>query len=259
MEGYQVDELKLYFGDDIKIADGIIIKSPTIGDIIGYGEREYFLMAQTLTATPSSMKVQLDDMGLDWEKITDWQLFILLAQSLSQNTTKLLLGDLDLTTLKPYEIGEDVVLSNEDHSIIINEVIYELMMTNLRKMHGFSKQVDKAGNSMTHRVLIQVARDDLKKAQNKSYKSFLQPLISAVKCRQKYSLDYVRQMGLYEFMDDLNRLNVILNADVALSGMYSGMIDTKKMDKSILDWTKDLSNENKKSNHSNQILKEGAN
>lgn len=261
MEGYQVDELKLYFGDDIKIADGIIIKSPTVGDIVDYGEKEYFSMAQTLTATPSSFKVQLDDMKLDWEKVSEFQLFMMLSQSLPQSATKLLLGDLDLTTLKPYSINDsdDVVLSNEDHSIVINEVIYEVMMTNLRKMHGFSKQVDKAGNAMTHRILIQVARDDAKKAQNKPYKSFLLPLVSALQGRQGYAKEYIRNMGIFEFMNQISRTQVILQADAALKGMYSGFVDTKKMDKSILDWTRDLSSENKKSNYSNQILKEGAN
>lgn len=261
MEGYQVDELKLYFGDDIKIADGVIIKSPTIGDIVDYGEREYFSMAQTLTATPSSMKVALDDMKLDWEKVTDFQLFAMLSQSLPQSATKLLLGDLDLTTLKLYSINDNdnVVLSNEDHSIIINEVIYDTLMTNIRKMHGFSKQVDKAANARTHRVLIDLARQDAKRAQEKPQKSFLLPLISSLQGRQSYTKDYIRNMGIFEFMNQINRVQIIVQADAALGGMYGGFVDTKKMDKSILDWTRDLSDENKKSNHSNKTLQEGAN
>lgn len=54
MEGYQVDELKLYLGSDIKIANGITLYQPTIGEIANYNEAEYFSVAQTLTATPSS-------------------------------------------------------------------------------------------------------------------------------------------------------------------------------------------------------------
>ena len=53
MEGFQVDELKLYVRNEIKIAEGIILRTPTVGEIIDYGEQKYFSMAQTICATPS--------------------------------------------------------------------------------------------------------------------------------------------------------------------------------------------------------------
>lgn len=259
MDIIQVDELKLYFGDDIKIANGVVLKSPTIGQIIDYGESSYFSVLQTLCATPSSMKVQLDDIKLDWMKVTDFQLFVLLCQSLKSEQTSLVLGNLDLSTLKPYSMDndEEVILSNEDHTIIINEVIYNILVTYLRKMHGFKKQVDKAGNNMTHKVLLDLARQDAKIAQNKPYKSFLLPLVSSLQGRQGYTKDYIRNMGIYEFMNQINRVQIIAQADAALGGCYSGMCDTKKMDKTILDWMRDISDES--SNNNKSILKEGAN
>ena len=258
MDAFQVDELKLYMSNDVKIANGIILRVPTIGEIVEYGEQQYFSMASTICSTPSSMKATLDDMKLDWMKVTDFQLFMMLCQSFPQSVTKLLLGDLDLKSLKPYSFGEDeVVLSNEDHTIIINEVIYEILVTYIRKMHGFKKQVDKAGNEITKMMLIKVARDDAKKAENKPYKSFLRPLISSVKCRIGYTMDYIKSMGIFELLDDLGRLNIIVQADAAMTGMYSGFVDTKKMDKSILDWTKDITEDTQKNNKT--VLKEGAN
>lgn len=259
MELFDVDELKLYFGDDIKIADGIVLKSPTIGQVVDYGEASYFSVMQTLCATPSSMKVQLDDLKLDWMKVSDWQLFIMLCQSLTPAQTSLVLGDLDLSQLKPYSRGEteEVVLSNDDHTIIINEVIYNVLVTYLRKMHGFKKQVDKAGNKMTHKVLLNLARQDAKMAQNKPYKSFLLPLVSALQGRQGYEKKYIKDMGIFEFFNQINRVQIIVQADAALQGSYSGFVDTKKLDKSIFDWMKDISDEPSKNNKS--ILKEGAN
>ena len=259
METFTVNELKLYLGDEIKIADGIIVKSPTIGQIAEYGEAEYFSMAQTLCATPSSMKVALDDMKLDWMQVTDFQLFMMLCQSLKPSQTSILLGDLDLSSLKPYSMNnsEEIVLSNEDHTTIINEVIYEILVTYLRKMHGFKKQVDKAGNEITKMMLIKVARDDAKKAADKPYKSFLRPLISSVKCRMGYTIEYVKNMGIFELMDDLSRLGVIVNADAALSGSWSGMVDTKKIPKETFDWTRDITEDIQKNNKT--VLKEGAN
>lgn len=259
MVKFEVDELKLYMSDEIKIADGVVIKNPKIADIVERGEKEYFSFIQTITATPSSMKVSLDDMGLDWMKVTDFQLFIILSQTLPQEATSIILGDLDLKALKPYRLSDsgEVVLSNADHTIIINEVIYEILVTYLRKMHNFSKQIDKAGNEITRKVLLEVARQDAKMAQDKPYKSFLKPLISAIKCRMGYTMDYVRNMSIFEVFDDLARLNIITQADAALGGCYSGMCDVSKIDKTVFDWAREITEESKTKNKS--IVKEGKN
>ena len=259
MDIIQVDELRLYFGDDIKIADGVVLKSPNVGQVVDYGEAAYFSVMQTLCATPSSMKVQLDDAKLDWMKVTDWQLFQMLCRSFTPEQTSLVLGDLDLSQLKPRPLGEtgEIVLANDDETIVINEVIYNVLVTYLRKMHGFKKQVDKAGNKMTHRVLLNLARQDAKMAANKPYKSFLLPLVSSLQGRQKYTKDYIRKMGIFEFMNQISRAQIIVQADAALQGSWSGMVDTKKIPKDVFDWMKDISDEPSKNNKS--ILKEGAN
>ena len=258
MDLFQVDELRLYMGDDIKITDGIVLKSPDIRTIVEYGESNYFAMANTLCATPSSMKVKLDDMKLDWMKVQDFQLFGMLCSAFKPEQTYPLLGDLDLSQLSWYSKSEDeIVLSNEDHSIVINEVIYNILVTYLRKMHGFKKQVDKAANKMTHKVLLNLARQDEKMAQNKPYKSFLLPLVSSLQARQGYSKEYIKDMGIFEFMNQINRTQIIVQADAALGGCYSGMVDTRKMDKTVLDWMRDIMDES--SNQNKSILKEGAN
>lgn len=247
MDKFQVDELKLYLSEDVKIANGIVLKCPKILDISQYGESEYFSMAQTLCATPSSMMVALDDMGLNYMKIKDFELFIMLVQSLKPESTHLLLGDLDLTKFKPYEAkgSEEVVLVHEDtkdteEPIIINSIIHEVLTTYIRKMHGFQKHVKKAGNELTRKQLIRLARQDAEIAKNKPHESVLRPVISAVKCRMGYSMDYIKQMGIFELFDDLSRLNVIINADAALNGMFCGMVDTSKMDKTVLNWTRNI-------------------
>ena len=264
MEGYQVDELKLYLGSNIKIASGITLYQPTIGEIASYNEAEYFSMAQTLCATPSSMKVALDDMKLDYMEIKDFQLFQMLCQSLTIDKTKPLLGDLDLTKFKLYSNREteEIFLANGEvdengNPIIINEIIYEILTTYIRKMHNFKKQVDKAGNAITRKVLIDEDRKAAQRNKDKPYKSFLVPLVSSLQGRQGYTKDYICNMGLYEFMNQIARTQIIVQADAALGGMYSGFVDSKKMDKSVLDWTRDISEDSKSNNKT--ILNEGAN
>lgn len=247
MEGFQVDELKLYMSEDIKIANGIVLKCPKIRDVAEYGESAYFSMINTVCATPSSMMVALDDMKLNYMKVKDFELFMMLCQSLKPESTYPILGDLDLSKFKPHQVRdtEEVILVHEDtkndeNPVVISPIIHEVLTTYIRKMHGFKKEVKKAGNEITRKQLIRLARQDAEIAKNKPHESFLRPVISAVKCRQGYSMDYIREMGIFELMDDLSRLNVIVQADAALGGMYSGFVDTKKMDKTVLNWTRNI-------------------
>ena len=49
----EVDELALYFGDPYVVNDYITITIPKIGEVVKFGERQYYSMVQTITAIPS--------------------------------------------------------------------------------------------------------------------------------------------------------------------------------------------------------------
>ena len=106
--------------------------------------------------------------------------------------------------------------------------------------HGFTKKVEKAANEYTKKFMIEEDRQKIKYNAKQPYKSFLRQIISAVKCRMGYSLDYIKNMGLYELTDDLARLNIIVQSDALLQGSYSGMVDTSKIPKKNFDWTRDI-------------------
>ena len=65
----EFDELKMYFGDDFTVNNYITMHTPTVGEIVEFGERKYFAMIHTITAIPSDMKSQLFDMGIDYETL----------------------------------------------------------------------------------------------------------------------------------------------------------------------------------------------
>lgn len=240
----EVDELSLYFGDPYKVNDYITITIPKIGEIVKYGERDYYSMVNTLVAIPSDMKVQLWDMKprVDWMQITDFQLFMMLAPSLPKDKTQILFGDLDFQAMKIFEnkANGTIVLRNPDTGETIDELAYGKISSYLCASHNIHKKVERAANEFTKKFMIDEARQKLEYNAKQPYKSFLRPLISAVKCRMGYTLDYVKNMGLYEFMDDLSRLQVIVNSDALLQGSYSRMIDAKKIPKSELDWCREI-------------------
>ena len=238
----EVDELGLYFGDPYKVNDYITITLPKIGDVVKYGERQYYAMIQTITAIPSEMKSQLWDMGIDWTQITDFQLFMMLAPTLSKDKTSILFGDLNLQTLRPFENpqNETVYLGDPETGVIIDELAYGKISSYLCSAHNLTKKVEKAANEYTKKFMIDEDRQKIAYNSQQPYKSFLRPIISAVKCRMGYTLDYVKNMGLYEFMDDLSRLQIIVHSDALLQGSYSGMVDTKKIPKKEFDWCREI-------------------
>lgn len=238
-----VDPLKMYFGDDFIINDKIKVLQPTIGQVADYGEQTYFATAHTICSTPSDIKLQLNDMGIDWMEISDFQLFALLCKVLPQERTSILLGDLDLTQLKvyPHPQNEDmVVLANKETGVIIDEYIYMKMVEYIRKMHGFTKNVERAKNKMTKKILLQEERDKIARSANKKFESYLLPLISSIQARTHYTKEYIRNMGLCEFMDQVSRFQIIVSSDALLHGMYGGMIDTKKINKKELNWMREI-------------------
>lgn len=242
MINLDVDELQLYFGDAYVINDNISITQPSIGGVVDYGESQYFSMVHTLCAIPSDMKSQLWDMGLDWCEVDDFELFMMLVQTLTPDRTYLLFGDLDFSKLRPFKNNQngDIVLADKETGIVIDKMIYLRIMSYLRKLHNLKPKVEKAANKMTKKVLIDEDRQKILHAKDKPFKSYLLPLISSVKVKQGYTKDYVRNMGLYEFFDDVARMQIINNADHLLSACYAGTIDMKKINKAELNWMKEL-------------------
>lgn len=243
MINLDVDDLQLYFGDDYIINDKIKIHQPTIGEVVNYGEASYFSTVHTITAIPSDMKSQLwDNMNLDWTEVQDFELFMMLAQTLTPDRTSLLFGDLDFSKLRPFRNNQNgnIVLADKETGVIIDEMIYLRIVTYLRKLHNIKPKVEKAANKITKRILIDEDRNKILYSKDKPFKSYLLPLISAVKVKQGYTKDYVKNMGFYEFMDDVNRMQVIHNADHLLSAAYAGTIDMQKINKAELNWMKEL-------------------
>ena len=134
----------------------------------------------------------------------------------------------------------NIVLADKETGVVIDEMIYLRIVTYLRKLHNIKPKVEKAANKITKRILIDEDRNKILYSKDKPFKSYLLPLISAVKVKQAYTKDYVKNMGFYEFMDDVNRMQVIHNADHLLSAAYAGTIDMKKINKAELNWMKEL-------------------
>ena len=239
---FSVDPLQLYMGYDYSINDKIVIKQPIMRDVTDMGEQEYFSMVHTLTANPTSMKVQLDSIGIDWNEIEDFDLFMMLAPNMNKEQTSILLGDLDLSALRPYRNHEngDIVLANPESNIIIDKLIYQRIVDYIRKMHNIKAEVKHAKNKFTKKAMIEYDRQQMAANAAKEYKSYFVPVISTLQCKMGWTKDYILNMGIVEYFEIVARMQIINNADHLLSGVYAGTIDIKKINKKELNYMREL-------------------
>lgn len=253
----EIDDLTVWMGEPYVINDKISVLQPNIRDILKFGERQYFSVVQTLCSTSSNLKSQLADAGVDWETVEDFQMFTMLAPSLSKEQTYLVLGDIDLsqfTLIEDKEIGEPVLFDREHH-IKIDRLVYTHIVEYLRKVHGLTRAYDRTKSKFVHDMAIEMEREQAEINAKKPYTSFLWPLLSSVKARQKYTKQYVLDMQIYELVHEANRLQVIVQSDALLKGAYSGMMDTKKIKnfQEQCNWMRDIEIKQ----HSGQEFKEG--
>lgn len=238
----EADALFLYFGDDYVINDKITISQPKIGDVADYGEAQYFSLVHQLSATSSDFKSMLWDIGIDWCEVEDFQMFQMLSQNLTPDKTGILFGDLDFSKMKPFrnKQNDEIVLADKETGVVIDKLIYTRIVNYLRKLHNITPKVEKTKSKTVKRWLIDEDRKRIETSKNKPFKSYLMPLISAVKVKQGYTRDYIRNMGLFEFFSDLARLQVVDHANHLLNGAYCGMADLSKVNKNEFNWLRPL-------------------
>lgn len=274
---FDVDDLKIYRGSDIRITDKIIVTQPTIDQIIDFGEKRYFSTVHTLTGVGADFKWQLwDYFDIDYTTIDDFDLFkkmicgILSSkkkvykelkenpeeyeeyinkmseedwEDLLINPISLILKDIDFADFEEYESdkSQETILYDKEHDITIDRLVYARMVDAVRKIHGFKRNNEVPANEITKMNLIEDARDDAMMAAQKGYKSILKPLISALAVKTgQLGSDSIWNTKIYMFFDAIKRINKIQDATLLLQGAYSGFASLKGVDKERLDWAGEL-------------------
>lgn len=254
MDSYlnKYDILKMYFCEDYWVTDKICIKQPTIGEIIEYGESEFYSMIGLLCANPTSLRLSLWNQGINWNDIEEYDLFISLIRGFNKEETNILFGDIDFTKFIPIQDddGNIVLICSYDSCIYINKEIGLRILEYLRVLFDIHPKIERAKGKATAEAIIFEEELNLKNKERKELenpsswkKSILFPLISAALNHPgfKYKKDELKSVGIFEFMDSIKRLNAYEGTTSLMTGMYMGMLDTKKIDlNKELNWTRDL-------------------
>ena len=231
----EFDRLQMYMGFpyviDLESAEGsITISVPTMRTFIELGEKRYLQTINVFTTNTTEYRVPLWDVGIDWNEISDFELFCMLYKQIDSEISKSIFGDFDFNDLELYKKDEIVVLYDEKKNIEINEEVYQHIAQYLRIIFNINPPEKITKDKFLKEMYIKKDRVDaeIKKKKQKENPS-IQPLISACVNHPgfKYKLKEVLDMGIYEFYDSVARLNIYESTTAVLKGMYSGFVDSK--------------------------------
>ena len=236
----------MYFGEpyviDLESANGkITVLIPSIGDLVAIGEKRFYQTLNIFITNTTAYRLMLDEIKLDWNVVTDFELFCMLYTNIDNDVAKLLFDNVDFSKfqLVPKEVGDNgekaIVLYDKEDDIEINEEVYQHIAQYLRQVFNMDPQERITDDPMLKEMYLHKDRRQLEIDQklNKKVDNSLQPIISACVNHPgfKYKLLELRHVNICEFYDSVKRLQIYENTTALLKGSYSGMIDSSKIDK----------------------------
>lgn len=267
---FDVDLLKIYFGDPYPVSENIVIHQPSIQEIMDYGENEFFGMIYCFIGNTTYRKLSLWQSGIDWNRISDFELFCNLVHLLPQEKTQILFGDIDFQKFELYKIEVELpeippdkkltrsekrqrlfdefdlrhVFVNEEQQVVITVDVYKIIARVLREMVQMFPKSEYTVGKTSKELLIQEELEKNAKAEREGTKdsSILQPLVSFCVNHPgfKYKKSELRDVQINEFMDSVKRLQIYESTHALYGGMYSGFCDTSKIPRSEFDFMRPI-------------------
>jgi hypothetical protein len=231
--------LNLLYKREYAINDSISVRIPTVGEILDC-EDEYYGIISMLTAMPIDMMVQLDDVGIDFTTINEWDLFLLLFGALKSRDMSMVFGDLDLSQ---FEIAinpqnNNTIIKNNETGVRIDRAIHGQIAGILRKIHHLERDNRKPANGEAKKYMIQRAREKMRRRSKRLTDSQLEDLIIALVNTEQYHYGFegTRELSIYQFNESVRQVIKKIDYDNRMHGIYSGTVSAKDLSQDDLNW-----------------------
>lgn len=231
--------LNLLYKREYVINDFIKVMIPSVGDVLD-NEDDYYAMVSMLTAMPVDMMVQLDDIGVDFMSINEYELFLMLFGALKERDTSLIFGELDL---KPFEStvntqNQTVVLRSRETGAVIDRAVQGQIASVLRKIHGLKRNNRRPANKEAREFMLQRARDKMRRRSRHMMDSQLESLIVAMVNTEQfhYGFEGTRELSIYQFNESVRQIIKKIDYDNRMHGVYAGTVNAKELSQDDLNW-----------------------
>lgn len=236
-------DLSMLRGIDLKFDENLQIKNPKLSEIFEVGYEKYSLYVTLITSSPYDLMVELNDIGIDFESVTHYQLFWNFYHS--QDIYK---EALHYFTGHHFEVVKDekenVMLVNEKCMIDefkFNDIVYFLKRIN----HLSLKQEYNPGNKTALLYLMEQKRKAQKRRIGKE-KINIESIISSVAWYSNNGVNIfnIFDLTISQLYDGYFRLNRIDNWRNTMIGMYTGNISSKDIKLDNINWSNIIQTDN---------------
>ena len=229
----------LLYKRSIPINEHIQVMIPTVGEILE-DEDAYYSMVTAITATPYDMMVQLDDIGIDFTEVNDYDLFLRTFEELKTLNTKLIFGSLNLSdfTLSANLESNMLVFRDSKTGAVIDRNIHYQICEAIRKIHHLTRNNRTPANKDAKEFMLQRARAKMRRNKNRVEDSQIEGLIVALVNTEQFSYDFegVRELTIYQFNESVKQVIKKIDFDNKMRGIYAGTISAKDMKPDDLNW-----------------------
>ena len=224
----------------VEILPNLSVRIPTVGEILE-DEEKYYRIVSSLTAAPFQYMVQLDDMGIDYTKVTDYELFKTIFLMYAKSDLSLLFGNLETADFDLYINQHDnqTILYSPNNNIIIDEGVYNDLADTIRKINLFEKVKSKPGNESARKYLLDKERKKQKRNADKQAEPYLEKMVIALVNTNEfpYNYDTCMDLSIYKFNQSFKQIQHKIAFDNTMIGVYAGTVDTSKLSsKDNLSW-----------------------
>lgn len=244
-----IDTLKYIIGgNDYKINKSLLVHNPKVGEILVFGEQKYFQVLNTFVSRPYDAMVSLWDLGIDYQEINNFTLFLWMCKGLSKDLCSIFFPtqNIDLSAFELMQKDDGSVclysgLNNED--IVIDDCIFTEISMFLRKIHYIDPKPEyDPGNMMAKKRLIEKMRRKENKQKKEGFTSQLSNMISLIvnSGLNNYTYDSIQNITVSQLFDSYYRINKVDNYKNIMTGLYHGMVDSEKINLESISWATNI-------------------
>ncbi len=231
-----------------KISDKVTVNIPTVGMTRGQNveeENDFWNEVSLFTVTPDNMLLDLDKLGIDFTKMSDYSLFVFLfsiqrEEKISRFVNDLLFADFNLWELELKQFGESYVFVDGTGELVIDEEIYNKLSGLIAFITGHEKPKRlKFTGENTRRSWIrkekrkrEIAAEKEKRNKNKGKNvsgGALDGIILRLVCNANFPYDFetINNVTLFDLIYSLKQIEKDVSVTDLMQSRLVG-VDLKK-------------------------------